>query len=168
MVTINENYLFNLTTTAGEVNSSILGGPTSCPTWFDATKTQDLMQEFLKSIGHQDSYRYFPIIMPKDSSMQILNDIKNVTLEHAAMDDLLMLHCFATMLTDAYATWHVDPPEWLLKRQAAFAKAIPAALLAEADKLQEEADALRSKEEKRQDLEARAKKLRDTLKKQDK
>lgn len=99
--------------------------------------------------------------------MSILTELKAFPTDSGDLEDMVFYSGQAEVLVASYKQFDLEPPEWLVEKQAALGREIA---IRQRDYLQRELkktelslDSLRTAEEKREDLRAKAEKLRSKL-----
>src|SRR5574341_211588 len=97
----------------------------------------------------------------------MLDKLKNLNLNRSEVDELVALHAFGAGLVGAFGTLDLESPQWLQDSMAMLTKEIKArhedALEAQLKETESQLDALKTADEKRQDLRAQAARLRAKL-----
>lgn len=99
--------------------------------------------------------------------MGILQELKQFKLEDESVDEMLMMHASAKMLHQSYIGFGLEPPEWVVDKLSALDREIR---IKQRDELERELkktelalEGLKSAQEKREDLRAKANRLRSRL-----
>lgn len=99
--------------------------------------------------------------------MGILQEFKGFKVDENAIEDMLMMHAAGKMLRASYEEFSLEAPEWLVDKLASLAREIE---VKQRDELERELkkaelalEGLKSAEEKRSDLRAKAERLKARL-----